>query len=145
MNHNLTRNMLFAVLLAGMSVQAFAQDNRSHDNHDSNKQNVAIGHENAAEHKSIAALHDNRSTAQPQPKARINSHANPHATVKPHQSWKTGSVVPSTYRTASYRISQYQKYHLAKPARNQVWYKINGDYVLINVLNHHVIRIVQGK
>nr|MCM1981194.1 RcnB family protein [Acinetobacter pittii] len=31
-----------------------------------------------------------------------------------------------------------------KPSKNQQWIKVNGDYVLVNVINHSVIKIIKG-
>ncbi|EIM38267.1 signal peptide protein [Acinetobacter sp. HA] len=36
--------------------------------------------------------------------------------------------------------SKYKR--LNKPGRNQQWIKVNGDYILMNVVNDKVIKII---
>ncbi|MGB5885735.1 MAG: RcnB family protein [Acinetobacter venetianus] len=64
--------------------------------------------------------------------------------VYPSKDWKVGQKVPSAYRGQGYKINYTQYKHLHKPAKNQQWIKVNGDYILINVLNHSIIKILNG-
>ena len=59
-----------------------------------------------------------------------------------HQGWKAGAVLPRDYRGNRYQFLNYQQARLGKPAKNQQWLRINRDYVLVNVLNHQIIKVV---
>lgn len=64
-------------------------------------------------------------------------------TVKPSRDWKAGQVIPSQYRKG--RSVDHKKYsNLTKPAKNQQWVKVNNDYVLINTVNHKIIKTIKG-
>ena len=54
--------------------------------------------------------------------------------------WQTGYIMPQHYRGDSYKVG-YRENNLPKPSRNQQWYKINQDYILVDVENHHILRI----
>lgn len=80
-----------------------------------------------------------------------NSHAHPHAehgkklaVSKPHHVWKMGHKLPDNYRSKGYRIN-YQTYHLGRPAKNQHWYRVNGDYLLVNVISHRILQVMAGR
>lgn len=55
--------------------------------------------------------------------------------------WQTGYVMPQHYRGDGYKVD-YKDYDLPKPSRNQQWYKINNDYILINSENNSIQRIL---
>lgn len=67
-----------------------------------------------------------------------------HQSTDPSRDWKVGQKVPSQYHNSSYKVdySKYKKLH--KPARNQQWIKVNGDYVLTNVISHAIVKIIAG-
>lgn len=70
------------------------------------------------------------------------------ATVKksnrPSQDWKVGQKLPSAYHNNAYK-ADHQKYKkLSKPGKNQQWIKVNGDYVLTDIRNHSIIKIIAG-
>ena len=54
--------------------------------------------------------------------------------------WQTGYVMPQHYRGNGYKVD-YQEHNLPRPERKQQWYKINQDYILVDVENHHILRI----
>ncbi|WP_151868022.1 RcnB family protein [Acinetobacter soli] len=63
-------------------------------------------------------------------------------TVKPSRDWKAGQVIPSQYRKGqSVDHKKYSK--LNKPAKNQQWVKVNSDYVLINTVDHKIVKIIK--
>ena len=60
--------------------------------------------------------------------------------LKQHR-WQTGYVMPQHYRGNGYKV-EYREHRLPKPDRNQQWYKINNDYILVNSDTNDIIRIV---
>lgn len=54
--------------------------------------------------------------------------------------WQTGYVMPQHYRGDSYK-TEYQQHQLPKPSRNQQWYKINNDYILVDSENNNIVQI----
>lgn len=52
--------------------------------------------------------------------------------------WQKGYTMPQHYRGDSYKVD-YSEYRLPRPERNQQWYKINNDYLLINSGNNVII------
>lgn len=56
--------------------------------------------------------------------------------------WRVGQVVPHEYRHSRYVIDYRQHQKLTKPGRYQKWYKVNGNYVLVNEQSHKIIRVV---
>ncbi|OTG63809.1 RcnB family protein [Acinetobacter silvestris] len=65
-----------------------------------------------------------------------------HRRVNPSREWRTGQYLPNQFSSSRYQINYKNYRHLPKPGRYQQWYKINGDYVLVNERNHQIIRIV---
>jgi Ni/Co efflux regulator RcnB len=57
-----------------------------------------------------------------------------------HMKWQTGYVMPQHYRSDGYKV-EYKENNLPKPARNQQWYKINNNYILLNSDNNNIVRI----
>jgi len=55
--------------------------------------------------------------------------------------WQEGYVMPQHYRGDGYKI-EYREYNLPKPTRNQQWYKINNDYILVDLENNNIIQIM---
>lgn len=54
--------------------------------------------------------------------------------------WQPGYVMPQHYRGNAYK-TDYKDNHLPKPSRNQQWYKINNDYILVDSDNNNIVRI----
>ncbi|TCB52319.1 hypothetical protein E0H80_00085 [Acinetobacter sp. ANC 4779] len=63
--------------------------------------------------------------------------------VKPSSDWKAGQFIPSQYRKG-YSLDHNKYIKLTKPAKNQQWVKVNNDYVLINTVNHQIVKIMKG-
>ncbi|NHC03153.1 hypothetical protein G9F31_05130 [Acinetobacter sp. 187] len=57
--------------------------------------------------------------------------------------WQTGYVMPQHYRGNSYK-ADFKENNLPKPSRNQQWYKINNDYILVDSHNNNIVRIQQN-
>jgi len=85
--------------------------------------------------------------AQQHPKA-LQHHAPQHKQaykkVDPSRDWRVGQKVPSQYQSRMYEVEHSKYIRLNKPGRNQQWIKVNGDYVLMNVVNDKVIKIIAG-
>ena len=54
--------------------------------------------------------------------------------------WQTGYVMPQHYRGNGYKVD-YKNHDLPKPSRNQQWYKINNDYILVDTDSNNILRI----
>lgn len=54
--------------------------------------------------------------------------------------WQTGYVMPQHYRGNSYKVD-YKDSNLPKPSRNQQWYKINNDYILVDSDSNNIVNI----
>ena len=78
---------------------------------------------------SIEQLQEHRRSLQENGKQRLK-----------RMRWQVGYVMPQHYRGDAYKV-QYKDYNLPKPTRNQQWYKINKDYLLINSEDHSIISI----
>lgn len=60
--------------------------------------------------------------------------------LKQHK-WQTGYIMPQHYRGNGYKV-EYESHDLPKPSRNQQWYKVNNDYLLVDSDKHSIIRIM---
>ncbi|AXY55298.1 hypothetical protein CDG60_00970 [Acinetobacter chinensis] len=54
--------------------------------------------------------------------------------------WQTGYVMPQHYRGNGYKV-EFKNHNLPKPGRNQQWYKINNDYILVDSDSNSIVRI----
>ncbi|WP_445114542.1 RcnB family protein [Acinetobacter sp. WZC-1] len=54
--------------------------------------------------------------------------------------WQTGYVMPQHYRGDRYKVD-YKDSNLPRPSRNQQWYKINNDYILIDSESNNIVGI----
>jgi len=54
--------------------------------------------------------------------------------------WQPGYVMPQHYRGNSYKVD-YKDNNLPKPSRNQQWYKINNDYILVDSESNSIVSI----
>lgn len=64
--------------------------------------------------------------------------------VDPSRDWRAGQKVPSQYHGNSYKVDHNTHHKLTKPGKNQQWIKVNGDYILTNVISHAIIKIIAG-
>ncbi|CAB1206604.1 RcnB family protein [Acinetobacter bouvetii] len=54
--------------------------------------------------------------------------------------WQPGYIMPQHYRGNGYKVD-YKSHDLPKPSRNQQWYKINNDYILVDTDSNNILRI----
>ncbi|NNH00740.1 RcnB family protein [Acinetobacter sp. ANC 5414] len=88
----------------------------------------------------------NQPPAQNHHKAPVQQHHNAvhKKAVNPSHDWRVGQKVPSQYHGKSYKVDHTKYKKLSKPGKNQQWIKVNGDYVLMNVMSHNIIKIIGG-
>ncbi|MCF9046982.1 RcnB family protein [Acinetobacter nectaris] len=48
--------------------------------------------------------------------------------------WQEGYTMPQHYRSDRYKVN-YNQYNLPRPERDQQWYRINNDFLLIDATN----------
>ncbi len=60
--------------------------------------------------------------------------------LKQHR-WQAGYVMPQHYRGNGYKVD-YKYNNLPRPGRNEQWYKINNDFILVNSDDNSIIRIM---
>ncbi len=60
---------------------------------------------------------------------------------KPTQHWRVGTTLPKRYQSSQY-VVDYRSHRLSKPNRHQQWLRVSGDYVLVNVKNHKIVRLI---
>lgn len=73
-----------------------------------------------------------------------NQHMALHRSAPQQYKWQTQHKLPHIYQNSRYKVSAYQRHQLSKPGRNQAWYKVDGYYLLTDVLNHNIIKVVRS-
>ena len=63
--------------------------------------------------------------------------------VDPSRDWRVGQLLPRQFDSRHFQVSSSASKKLHKAAKNQQWYKVNGDYVLVNEKNHKIVKIVR--
>jgi Ni/Co efflux regulator RcnB len=129
--NRLVQAVVLSLSTALLAAPAFAAPQNSQEH----KQHATQNH-NDANHKDMH--HDASSHHDANNKAGYNKSARPSAV------WKPGNPVPTQYRGKSYQVDHTKYKKLYKPGKNEQWIKVNGDYVLTNVLNHNIIKIIPG-
>ncbi|OTG88257.1 hypothetical protein B9T31_01675 [Acinetobacter sp. ANC 4558] len=61
--------------------------------------------------------------------------------IKPIRDWNAGHL-PHQFHLSVHTVSYKDVFLLYKPNHNLQWLKINDDYVLINVKNKKIVRII---
>lgn len=64
--------------------------------------------------------------------------------VNPSRDWRTGQLLPRQYQSTRYEVSHREARRLPAVSRVQQWYKISGDYVLVNERSGRILRIING-
>lgn len=64
--------------------------------------------------------------------------------VNPSRDWRVGQSFPRYFDSSRYKVSDREARRLPNTGRYQQWYKINGDYVLVNDRTDRIIRIKNG-
>lgn len=62
--------------------------------------------------------------------------------VDPSRDWRVGQVLPCYWDQSRNEVNYRHYKGLNKPGRYQQWYKINGDFVLVNERNNRIVRII---
>ncbi len=62
--------------------------------------------------------------------------------VNPSKDWRSGQSLPKQFSSSRFEVNHREAQNLSKTNKNQQWYKINGDYVLVNEKNNKIIRIL---
>ena len=76
------------------------------------------------------------------PTSSNNQYARYHSRVNPSREWRSGQIFPSQLNSSRYAVSHKSHRDLYKPGKYQQWYKVNGDYVLVNERSNRIIRIM---
>lgn len=132
----MTKILMRGVLTLALSITAVTAFAESHGQHANPQANSGIHHgQNNPNHDNGNHGKDHQSRDDKNSYGNSSQHAS-------HQGWKAGAVLPRDYRGNRYQFLNYQQARLGKPAKNQQWLRINRDYVLVNVLNHQIIKVV---
>ncbi|MGE8561380.1 MAG: RcnB family protein [Acinetobacter sp.] len=62
--------------------------------------------------------------------------------VNPSRDWRAGQNFPRVFSSSSYKVSDRDARRLPNTNRYQQWYKVNGDYVLVNERTDRIVRII---
>jgi Ni/Co efflux regulator RcnB len=62
--------------------------------------------------------------------------------VNPSRDWRAGQNFPRVFSSSSYKVSDRDARRLPDTNRYQQWYKVNGDYVLVNERTDRIVRII---
>ncbi len=62
--------------------------------------------------------------------------------VNPSRDWRAGQNFPHVFSSSSYKVSDREARRLPNTNRYQQWYKVNGDYVLVNERTDRIVRII---
>ena len=62
--------------------------------------------------------------------------------LNPSRDWRSGDKLPAQFDNHRYRLNNHESRHLPKAKNNQNWYKVNGDYVLVNERNNKIVRVM---
>lgn len=71
-----------------------------------------------------------------------NRYDRDHNRTNPSREWRSGQYLPSQFSSSRYHVNYKNYRQLPIPGKYQQWYKVNGDYVLVNERNNRIIRIV---
>lgn len=82
------------------------------------------------------------STMQHQDNRWNNNDRYDHNRVNPSRDWRVGQTLPRQYSGSRFQINDREARQLPRSGRYQQWYKVNGDYVLVNERNNRISRIV---
>ena len=72
-----------------------------------------------------------------------NRYNHGHNRVNSNHAWRSGQEFPRQFYSSRYHVNHNSYRNLSKPGRYQQWYKVNGDYVLVNERTHRIIRVVR--
>ena len=55
---------------------------------------------------------------------------------------RVGQTLPRAFDSKRFEVNSRDARGLAKAGKNQQWYKVNGDYVLVNEKNNRILRVI---
>lgn len=102
---------------------------------------LASPHHHDAHDRQHSQWQQHKPTSQYRPSYQYQQQ---HGQYQQGNRWKTQHQLPRMYQNSTYRVSSYQRHQLSKPARNQQWYKVDGYYLLTNVHNNMIVKIVKA-
>lgn len=115
-----------------MATTAMAAPQHSQDHRDSRYQSSkAAPHWNNKHQDARFDRHD-----------RFERNDRSRTSINPSREWRTGQTLPRQYSTARFEANRDQVKRLPKAGRNQQWYNIGGDYVLVNERNDRILKII---
>jgi len=62
--------------------------------------------------------------------------------IRPSREWRSGQVLPNQFNSSRYHVDYRNYRHLPRPDKYHQWYRVNGDYVLVNQKNNRIIRVI---
>ena len=128
------KKVLTAIAISMSALMATSAMAANNDYRDNNHQNSTWN--NAANDHRNTHGNDKRFDRNDRDNNRYNSSVNPS-----HQ-WRTGQTLPRQYSSSRYQVNGSTLKRLPKAGRNQQWYKIGGDYVLVNERNDKILKIM---
>ncbi|MDY6459624.1 RcnB family protein [Acinetobacter faecalis] len=102
---------------------------------------AAPHHDARFNHPSHAPAHWNSNDKHPSKQHWNNDKRYNSYKVNPSRDWRVGQPLPRQYDSSRYKVDYREAKNLKKPSRNQAWYKVNGDYVLVNTKTDKILRI----
>ena len=103
---------------------------------------AAPHHDARFNHPSHAPAHWNSNDKHPSKQHWNNDKRYNSYKVNPSRDWRVGQKLPSQYNSKRFEVTGFEARRLPDAGRNQQWYKINNDYVLINERNNKIMRII---
>ena len=125
---NLVKAVIFSLSSALVATSAFAAAPEHHSQHHQ-PQKTHVQQQYHAQHKSPA---------------HAQQHKQVHKKIDPSRDWRVGQKVPAQFQSKMYKVDHSKYKKLSKPGKNQQWIKVNGDYILTNVMSHNIIKIIAG-
>lgn len=56
--------------------------------------------------------------------------------------FRVDQTLPRAYDSKRFEVNSRDARGLAKAGKNQQWYKVNGDYLLVNEKNNRILRVI---
>lgn len=135
---HLVKAIVFSVSTALVATSAFAAPQQPHYPANAPQHPSSFDHQQA-----------NHKGTQLPPKAHISKvdgpkHKAQQRVEKPSRDWRVGQKLPAKFQAKNYVVNHKVSQKLTKPGNNQQWVYVNGDYVLTNVKNHTIFKIISG-
>lgn len=103
---------------------------------------AAPQHDPRFNHQPPAQTHWNSNEKHPSQSHWNNGNKYNYHHVNPSRDWRVGQPFPRAYNSSRYKIDYSDVKRLSKPKRHQEWFKINGDYVLVNSNKNTIAQII---